>query len=205
MDGTGVQVSQRVNKTGRQILVEKQSGWLLRQPDYWSGNSQGFRRPQIDRQVHLRRLLDGKIPRLCASQDLIHVGGALRPRSKDVRAVLEKPAAYLALVRRTCCSMPSCSSAAAQCPTSPRSITPSSDFDNRSIRKDLLVTRSARNRQRATRGALAGGPSERVRRRRQSLTTRPRPRRGRATPDQTGRPVRTKLRTTCANSSGAVA
>ena len=34
MDGTGVQVSQRVNKTGRQILVEKQSGWLLRQPDY---------------------------------------------------------------------------------------------------------------------------------------------------------------------------
>src|SRR3989441_8108679 len=34
MDGTGVQVGERVNKTGRQILVEKQPGWLLRQPDY---------------------------------------------------------------------------------------------------------------------------------------------------------------------------
>jgi len=34
MDGTGVQVGERVNKTGRQILDEKQPGWLLRQPDY---------------------------------------------------------------------------------------------------------------------------------------------------------------------------
>src|SRR5713226_6746035 len=34
MDGTGVQVSERPDKAGRQILVEKQPGWLLRQPDY---------------------------------------------------------------------------------------------------------------------------------------------------------------------------
>jgi hypothetical protein len=34
MDGTREQVSERPNKTGRQILVDKQPGWLLRQPDY---------------------------------------------------------------------------------------------------------------------------------------------------------------------------
>ena len=34
VDGMAVQVSERPNKTGRQILVEKQPGWLLRQPDY---------------------------------------------------------------------------------------------------------------------------------------------------------------------------
>ena len=34
MDGTGVQVSERPNKTGRQILVKEQPGRLVRQPDY---------------------------------------------------------------------------------------------------------------------------------------------------------------------------
>jgi hypothetical protein len=34
MDGVGVQIGEYTDEARRQILVEEQSGWLLRQPDY---------------------------------------------------------------------------------------------------------------------------------------------------------------------------
>ncbi len=44
MDGTGVQISKRHDKTRGQILVEQQPEWLLRQPGYSELDARAQRR-----------------------------------------------------------------------------------------------------------------------------------------------------------------
>jgi hypothetical protein len=54
MEGLRVDVSQRFDKTSRQVLVEKQFGWLLRQPEY-SGRGARARQRKPGRRGYRRR------------------------------------------------------------------------------------------------------------------------------------------------------
>ena len=52
MDGTGVQISQRHDKTRREILVEQQAEWPLRQPGYSRPDARAQRRTPGRRECH---------------------------------------------------------------------------------------------------------------------------------------------------------